>query len=153
MVDPGTLSKIFVSFLAPVTPYLLKGGEQAWSEASKKIGPDLWEWVKKSWMKLISRAQSKLSGGESSTADILKAAQEVAEHPADEDAKAALRFQVKKLLAEDPELSLEMEKTLETAQKSAAEQGIRIGGVDISGGSTVTNSGSIVGGNQIISGQ
>ncbi|WP_265415785.1 hypothetical protein [Aphanothece sacrum] len=40
MLDVVALSKTVTSFLAPSIPYLLKGGEQAWGEASKKIGSD-----------------------------------------------------------------------------------------------------------------
>jgi len=149
MLDAAALAKMVTSLLAPAIPYLLKGGEQAWGEASKKIGTDTWEWAKATWTKLVSRSKSKL-GGEEKTTEIVKAATEVANNPSDEDAQAALRFQIKKLLTDDPELGLEIEKALNEAKKSSDQTRIRIGGVDISGEATVTNSGNIVGGNQTI---
>lgn len=149
MLDAATLAKMVTSLLVPAIPYLLKGGEQAWGEASKKIGTDTWEWAKAIWTKLVSRSKSK-PDGEEKTTEIVKAATEVADNPSDEDAQAALRLQIKKLLTDDPDLGLEIEKSLNEAKKSSAQTSIRIGGVDISGGASVANSGNIVGGNQTI---
>jgi hypothetical protein len=149
MLDTVALAKIITSLLSPAIPYLIKGGDQAWGEASKKIGADTWELTKTIWMKFAS-SKSK-PNGEEKTIEVIKAATEVANNPSDEDAQAALRFQIKKLLTEDPELSLEIYKVLNEAKASSSQTSIRIGGVDISGGATVTNSGNIVGGNQTIS--
>lgn len=149
MLDAAALAKMVTSLLVPAIPYLLKGGEQAWGEASKKIGTDTWEWAKAIWTKLVSRSKSK-PDGEEKTTEIVKAATEVANNPSDEDAQAALRFQIKKLLTDDPELGLEIEKALNEAKNSSAQTSIRIGGIDIADGATVTNSGNIIGGNQTI---
>jgi hypothetical protein len=149
MLDTVALAKIITSLLSPAIPYLIKGGDQAWGEASKKIGADTWELTKTIWMKFAS-SKSK-PNGEEKTIEVIKAATEVANNPSDEDAQAALRFQIKKLLTEDPELSLEIYKVLNEAKASSSQTSIRIGGVDISGGANVTNSGNIVGGNQTIS--
>lgn len=149
MLDTAALAKIVTSLLAPAIPYLLKGGEHAWGEASKKMGGDTWEWAKAIWTKLISHSKSKLDGEEKTT-EIVKAATEFANNPSDEDAQATLRFQIKKLLTEDPELSLELSQSLNLAKNSSAQTSIRIGGVDISGEANVTNLGNIVGGNQTI---
>lgn len=149
MLDAATLARMVTSLLAPAIPFLLKGSEQAWGEASKKIGTDTWEWAKAIWTKLVSRSKTKL-GGEEKNTEIVKAATEVADNPSDEDAQAALRFQIKKLLTDDPELGLEIEKALNEAKNSSIQTSIRIGGIDISGGATVTNSGNIIGGNQTI---
>ncbi|WP_310487844.1 hypothetical protein [Chamaesiphon sp. VAR_69_metabat_338] len=144
------LARIVTSLLAPAIPYLIKGGEQAWGEASKKIGADTWGLTKTIWMKFASPSKSK-PNGEEKTIEVIKAATEVANNPSDEDAQAALRFHIKKLLTDDPELSLEIEKAINEAKTSSSQASIRIGGVDISGGATVNNSGTIVGGNQRIS--
>lgn len=146
MLDTSALAKMVTSLLVPAIPYLIKGGEQAWEEASKKMGTDTWEWAKAIWTKLVSRSKSKPE----KTMEIVKAATEVANAPADEDAQAALRLQIKKLLTDDLQLGLEIEKALNLARNSSAQTNIRIGGIDISGGATVTNSGNIVGGNQTI---
>jgi hypothetical protein len=149
MLDAAALAKMVTSLLAPAIPYLLKGGEQAWGEASKKIGTDIWEGAKATWTKLASHSKSKPEV-ENKMPEIVKAAREVANNPSDEDAQAALRFQIKKLLIHDPELGLEIEKALNEAKHSSAQTAIHIGGVDISGGANVTNSGNIAGGNQTI---
>lgn len=152
MVDAAALAKIVTSLLTPAIPYLLTGGEKAWGEASKKIGTDTWEWAKTIWTKLVSRSKSK-SGETEKNTEIVKAATEVAKNPSDEDAQAALRLQIKKLLTDDPELGLEIEKALNEVKASSTQTNIRIGGVDIAGGATVTNMGNIVGGNQTMGNQ
>jgi hypothetical protein len=150
MLDTVALAKIVTSLLAPAIPYLIKGGEQAWGEASKKIGADTWGLAKTIWTKFVSPSKSQ-PGGEEKNTEVIKAATEIANNPSDEDAQAALRFQIKKLLTDDPELGVEIEKVINQAQATSAQINTRIGGVDISGGATVSNSGNIVGGNQTIS--
>jgi hypothetical protein len=149
MLDTVALAKIVTSLLAPAIPYLIKGGEQAWGEASKKIGADTWGLAKTIWMKVVSSSKSK-PNGEEKTTEVIKAATEVANNPSDEDAQAALRLQIKKLLTDYPELGLEIEKELNEAKAASTQINTRIGGIDISGGATVTNTGNIVGGNQTI---
>jgi uncharacterized membrane protein len=149
MLDTVALAKIVTSLLAPAIPYLIKGGEQAWEEAAKKIGSDTWGLTKTIWMKFVSPSKSK-TNGEEKNIEVIKAATEVANNPSDEDAQAALRFQIKKLLTDDPELGVEIEKAINQAKATSSQINTRIGGVDISGGATVTNSGNIVGGNQTI---
>ncbi len=152
MLETPLLAQMVTSLIVPAIPYLLKGGEQAWTEASKKIGTDTWEWAKTIWTNLVSYSKSK-SNGEETVKEVLKAAQELADNPADPDAEVVLRVQIKKLLASDPELSLEIEKALNEAEKSGVPTSIRVGGVDISGGANVTNSGNLVGGNQTFTNQ
>lgn len=151
MLDAAALAKVVTSFLAPAVPYLLKAGDQAWGEASKKLGADVWDWSKAIWTKLIDRLKAK-PGGEESAAELVKTATDLSNNPSDEDAQAAFRFQLKKILTDDPELRSEVAKVLDDAKSSSAQTNIRIGGVDISGGSTLTNLGNIVGGNQTLGG-
>jgi len=150
MLDVSALARMVTSLLAPSIPYLLKGGEQAWEEASRKIGTDTWELTKAIWTRLVSGSKLQPDGNDK-TIEVIKAATEVAHSPSDEDAKAALRLQIKKLLTNDPELGVEIEKFLNEVKNSSAQTNIRIGGVDIFGQANVTNQGNIVGGNQIIS--
>ena len=150
MVDAAALAKTITLLLSPTIPYLLKGGEQAIGEASKKIGSDAWELAKSIWTKLTSRPKSNKKAEEVTT-EIVKAAIEVANNPSDEDAQVSLRFQIKKLLADDPELSRAIAKAIEDSKSSSVHTNIRVGGVDISSGATVNNLGNIVGGNQTIS--
>jgi hypothetical protein len=85
-----------VSFLAPFLPYLLKMGEKAAEEAGKKLGEAAWEQAKALWSRLRSQVESKPAA--------LEAVKDLADAPDDADAQAALRFQLKKLLTEDPAL-------------------------------------------------
>lgn len=149
MLDTAKLAQIVTSLLSPGIPYLLKGGEQAWEEASKKIGTDTWEWLKIIWTKLTSGSPSQPNQQEIIT-EIIETATEVANNPSDRDAQVVLRWQIKKLLKANPELSLEIEKVVEQAQKSSTQTTIRYGGIDISGEAKVNNLGNIVGGNQTI---
>lgn len=149
MLNAAALAKMATSLLTPAIPYLLKGGKEAWGEASKKMGSDTWDWAKTVWMKLLSHSKSRPTG-EEMTSEIEKAATEVADNPTDEDAQAALRFQIKKLLTDNSELSLEISKIFEAIKASSTQTNIRIGGIDISRGSAVSNSGNMVGGNQTI---
>jgi len=71
------------------------------------------------WDKLRPKVEAKPAA--------LEAVQDVAEHPDDEDALAALRQQLKKLLAEDEPLVQELARLLQQAQ---------------AGGRTVTASGN-----------
>jgi hypothetical protein len=151
MLDATALAKMVTSFLVPAIPYLLKGGEQAWGEASKKLGADTWESAKTIWAKLTSSLKLKPNGQEVAQ-EIVKAATNMSNNISDEDAQAALRFQLKKLLTDDPELSLEIAGILDEAKASSAQANILIGGIDISGGSSVTNLGNIIGGNQTLGG-
>jgi len=43
MLDAAALAKVITSVLAPAVPYLVKAGDQAWGEASKKLGADVWD--------------------------------------------------------------------------------------------------------------
>ena len=151
MLDASALAKVVTSFITPVIPYLLKGKEQAWEEASKKVGADAWELIKSVWIKLTSYSKSA-PGDQDRATKIVYAATEVASNPSDEDAIVALRFQIKKLLTDNPDRALEIERSIhEFRRKSPGQTNIRIGGVDIENSTNITNSGNIVGGNQIVS--
>ncbi len=115
-----------VAFLAPFLPHLLKLGERVAEEAGKKLGEAVWETAKALWAKLRPRVEAKPAAQE--------AAQEVAAQPDDPDAQAALRLQLKKLLAEDPALAEEIARLWGEAQAAgvtvvaAGERSVAIGG-------------------------
>ncbi len=120
-----------VQFLAPYLSYLVKGLKLAGQEAAKKLGEKAGEQgldqAKALWEKLRPKVEAKPAA--------LEAVQDAAEHPDDEDALAALRLQLKKLLAEDQPLAQELARLLQQAQ---------------AGGRTVTASGNrsvAIGGN------
>ncbi len=99
-MDPQALAQLVVSVLAPVLPYLLKAGEKAAEEAGKRMAADTWEQAKALWARLRPKVEAKPPAQE--------AVQEVAANPQDEDALAVLRWQLRKILAEDPALAAEL---------------------------------------------
>ena len=150
MLNSDSLAKIVTSLLTPAVPYMLKGWDQAWGEASKKMGADAWVLSKAIWIKLIDSLISK-SDGEQSKAYLLKTVTDLSNNPSDEDAQAAFRFQLKKILKGDPELCSEVAKVIDDAKVSFTQTNWQSGGVNISG-STLKNVGNIVGGNQAFNG-
>jgi hypothetical protein len=101
-----------VQFLAPFLPYLVKGVKLAGQEAAKKLGEKAgeqgFEQAKALWDRLRPKMEARPAA--------LEAAQDAAAHPDDEDALAALRLQLKKLLAEDQALAQELVRLLEQSR-------------------------------------
>ena len=96
-MDVTTLAKELAVFLIPFLPYLLKAGEKAAEEAGKKLGSDAWDRAKGLWAKLRPKVEAKPAAQE--------AVQDAAVAPNDDDIQAALRLQLRKLLAEDAVLA------------------------------------------------
>jgi hypothetical protein len=90
-------------------PYLLKAGEKALEEVAKKFGADTWDLAKALWGKLHQRIEAIPAAQE--------AVQHVAAMPNDEDIQAALRLQLKKVLAEDGALAQEVKQLCETRKQ------------------------------------
>jgi len=136
-MDPNIveLAQKIATFLMPLLPYLLKIGDKAAEEVGKKIGGEGWEQAKTLWEKLRPKVEAKPAA--------LEAVQEAAAHPDDEDTLAALRLQLKKLLAEDQALAQELARLLEqscpTGQTviASGDRSVAIGG-DVSGSMIVT---------------
>ena len=91
-MDITSVAKAITELLAPILPYLLKGGEEAIKVLGKKFGEGISEKVRGVW--------GRLSGN----AAVQSAAQDAAKSPGDPDAQAALRFQLEQLLENDPTL-------------------------------------------------
>jgi hypothetical protein len=137
-MDPQ-LSTQLVQFLAPFLPYLLKGLKLAGQEAVKKLGEKAgeqgFEQAKALWDKLRPKIEARPAA--------LEAAQDAAAHPDDEDALAALRLQLKKLLAEDQALAQELARLLEQTRPAgqtviaSGSRSVAIGG-NVSGSVIVT---------------
>jgi hypothetical protein len=106
-MDPQLPSQL-VQFLAPFLPYLLKGLKLAGQEAAKKLGEKAseqgFEQTKALWDRLRPKVEARPAA--------LEAAQDAAAHPDDADALAALRLQLRKLLAEDESLAQELARLL-----------------------------------------
>lgn len=127
------------SLLAPILPYLLKGGielaQSAAGELGKKLSADAWDGLKRLAEKIRHKAESKPALQEALT--------DAQAAPADADAQAALRLQVKKLLQEDPALAAEAARLLASAQTgsktviASGNRSVAIGG-DVSGSVIIT---------------
>ena len=138
-MDYPQLSTQLVQLLAPFLPYLLKGVKLAGQEAAKKLGEKAgeqgFEQAKTLWEKLRPKVEAKSAA--------LEAAQDAATHPDDEDTLAALRLQLKKLLAEDQALAQELARLLEQTVIASGDRSVAIGG-NVSGSVIVTGDGNIV---------
>src|SRR6476659_8387579 len=104
-MDIGALASSVTTALVPLLPYLLKAGEKAAEETGKKAVDQSLEWGKSLWTRLKPKVEAK--------PDALEAAQDVAQDAEDQDAQAALRRHLRKLLTEDQSLAEEVSRLLE----------------------------------------
>ncbi|MDJ0708714.1 MAG: hypothetical protein QNJ46_36085 [Leptolyngbyaceae cyanobacterium MO_188.B28] len=106
-MDIATLT----AFITPFLPFLLKLGEgaveAATESAANKFGEAAWQKSQAVWKALRPKVQAKESAKEAAT--------DVANNPEDEDFQAALRVQLKKLLADDEALADSIAQILEEA--------------------------------------
>lgn len=134
-MDIVALTYAITTVLTPVMPYLFKAGEKAADEAGKKVADKTWESAKEIWAKLWPSVEAKAAA--------LEAAQDVAQTPDDGDAQAALRRQLKKLLAEDDVLAKEIAQLWENSKgrgvtvSASGERSVAIGG-NLTGSSIIT---------------
>ncbi len=109
-MDPATLTV----FIAPFRPFLLnlgeKAAESAIESASEQFGEAAWQKAQSVWKALRPKVEAKEAANE--------AAADVANNPEDEDSLAALRLQLKKLLAQDEQLEAAVSQLL---QEDAAD--------------------------------
>jgi hypothetical protein len=143
-MDPQLPAQL-VQLLAPFLPYLLKGAKLAGQEAAKKLGEKAgeqgFEQAKTLWEKLRHKVEARPAA--------LEAVQDAADHPNDEDALAALRLQLKKLLAEDDSLAQELARLLPRSGPAgqtviaSGDRSVAIGG-SVSGSVIVTGDKNIV---------
>jgi len=140
-MDITVLAKDLVAFLAPFLPYLVKVGEKAAEEAGKKLGGDAWDKARALWGKLRPKVEDKPAAQE--------AVADVAAAPQDEDVQAALRQQLRKILAEDEALAAEVARLWEEAKATgvtmiaSGERAVVISG-DVSGSTIVTGDQNVV---------
>ena len=140
-MDINALASSVTTALVPLLPYLLKAGEKAAEETGKTVAGQSLEWGKSLWSKLKSKVEAK--------PDALEAAQEIAQSPEDQDAQAALRRHLRKLLTEDQSLAEEVSRWLEQGKAAgitvtaSGERSVAIGG-DVKGSTIVTGDGNIV---------
>ena len=124
------------AFLAPFLPALVRAGEKAVEKAADAVGDEAFAYARKLWEKLKPGVEAKPAAKE--------AAEEVAARPDDEDALAALRLQLRKLLESDRGLADELSRIWQEAQAAnvvqvtaSGERSVAVGG-DVSGSSIVT---------------
>jgi len=120
MPDPNEIARQIAQFLAPFLPYLLKAGEKAAEEAGRKLGAAAWEQAQALWARLRRKVEARPA--------LKEAVADAAANPRDEDALAALRLQLRKLLEEDPALQEEVRRLMqsEVVQRVLAEGGSQI---------------------------
>jgi hypothetical protein len=140
-MDVTTLAKDLAVFLTPLLPYLLKAGEKAAEEAGKKLGGDAWDRAKGLWAKLRPKVEAKPAAQE--------AVQDAAAAPNDNDIQAALRPQLRKLLAEDAVLAREIERLWQEVQQAGITI-IAFGERSMAIGRDVTDSTIITGDENVI---
>jgi hypothetical protein len=134
-MDIGALASSLTTALVPLLPYLLKAGEKATEETGKNVASQSLEWGKSLWSKLKPKVEAKAAA--------LEAAQGVVQMPDDEDARAALRWQLKMMLTSDPSLAEEVSHWLEQGKAAgnivtaSGDRSVAIGG-DVKGGTIIT---------------
>lgn len=124
------------AFLAPFLPTLVKVGEKVVEKATDAVTDEAFSYARALWEKLKPGVDAKPAAKE--------AAEEVAERPGDEDALAALRLQLRKLLEEDEGLARELEGIWRQAEAAnvvqvtaSGERSVAVGG-DVSSSTIVT---------------
>lgn len=124
------------AFLAPFLPTLLKAGEKAVEKAADAVSDEAFTYARALWEKLKPGVDAKPAAKE--------AAEEVATHPDDEDALAALRLQLRKLLEEDRGLADDLARIWQEAKAAnvvqvtaSGERSVAVGG-DVTGSTIVT---------------
>lgn len=129
---------LLVGWLAPLLPYLLKAGEQAAGEVGQRFGSGVWERAQQVWNRLWPQAQQRPA--------VTEAVQDVAAAPEDEDLRAQLRVQLRKMLADDPKLSQELGRLLSEAdQRGEVRQVVASGERAVAAGGNI--SGTVTTGN------
>ena len=101
-----------VQILTPFLPYLIKVGEGVGTRVAQQMEDKGWDLASKLWGRLGAKVDARPSARE--------AAADLAAQPADEDAQAVLRVQIKKLLADEPDLQHELEALLKEAAPSGS---------------------------------
>jgi hypothetical protein len=96
------------AFLAPFLPYLVRGSRTLVEEAGKVVGEDAWGHATALWQRLWPRVEAKPAA--------LDAADDLAQHPDDEEARIVLKRQLEKLLTEDDVLKADIARLWSNAE-------------------------------------
>jgi hypothetical protein len=122
------------AFLAPCLTFLLDTGRDVANRAANSLGEKVWERAKQLWDRLGPAVADRPAAGE--------AAADLAAAPDDPDARAALAWQLRKLLASDEALLSDVEgiwadAVAERTVVASGERSVAIGG-DVSGSTVIT---------------
>jgi len=130
VVDIGQLAQDITVGIAPFLPFLLGAGQKIEEEAGKELGAEAWDNAQALWGTLQPKVEAKPAAQE--------AALDVANDPQDDDAQAALRLQLKKLLVEDPNLAENVDRLWQQAAMLQPP-----GSVSVSGNRNVVVGGAV----------
>lgn len=103
-----TLVPQSVDLLAPCLPYLTQDDESAIEVVKSRFGVNTWDLARALWVMLQPKVQAKPA--------LQEAVQDVVDAPNEEDARAALRQQLKKLFTEDSAFANEIAELLSKAK-------------------------------------
>lgn len=134
-MDVATLARELAEYLVPALPYLTKATDGALEELGKTIGGRAADYAKSLWDKLHPRVEARGA--------LQEVVNDVAATPNDEVARTALLYRLKKLLAEDAELTHDLEAILQDAKNGGVRvilSGDRSVGIvgNVSGGTIIT---------------
>jgi len=132
-MDPNVveLAQKISAFLLPLLPYLLKIGDKAAEEVSKKIGDEAWDRAKALWERLRRKK------------NVEQVAQTVAALPDNQALREALREEIARALQEDSALREEIARLWGEAEAAGVtvtaigDRSVAVGG-DVSGSVILT---------------
>jgi hypothetical protein len=116
MINVSETSKRLTELMAPALPYLLHTDIRSETQVPTTLGSVDWELSKTLWKKLSLRFESDPRWSE-----ILL---DISNNPSDEDAVAAWRFNIKKMLIAEPELAMELATVLEDYEGSSSKHSV-----------------------------
>jgi hypothetical protein len=122
-MDTGKLPQDLTEILAPCLPYLIDTGKDLAKDAVAKIGGEAIQLARSLWDKLRHKLTDRPAAQE--------AVKDVAAAPDDEDARGALRIQLRKLLESDATLAQELAQLIAKSPRNvtaAGDRSVAIGG-------------------------
>jgi hypothetical protein len=119
-MDIAALALSLTTLLGPFLPYLIHAGEQVAQEAGRKFGSEAWAAAKDLWASLAPKVDAKPAAHE--------AAHDLAQQPDDQDAQAAFRLQLKKLLAEDESFARKIADQMNTVSAHTIKDSLIVTG-------------------------
>jgi hypothetical protein len=116
MINISETSRRLTELMAPALPYLLDTDVQSETQIPATLGSVNWELSKTLWKKLSLRFER-----DPRWIEILL---DISNNPSDEDAVAAWRFNIKKMLMAEPELAMELATDLENYEDSSSKHSV-----------------------------